>query len=135
MVRGVLHRRFHVLEGHSWRYQSVVPEGKQKDLVHRTHGGDTVVHLVSTHTLALLEHIFYWPGMQAYVKQAGEKWTEGETEPSTPDGTTSHGRSWTITPDLSREAILQIHSIFGAPLDPTREEKHGANTWRHYRTG
>ena len=56
------------LEGHRWHYQLVVPEGRWKDLVRCTHGWGTGTHLGSSRTLALLEHGFYWPGMQACLE-------------------------------------------------------------------
>ena len=69
LVHGVLHRRFHELEGRGWWYQLVVPEGRQKDLLQCMHGGAIGDHLGMAGTLALAEQGFYWPGMCADVSR------------------------------------------------------------------
>ena len=69
LVRGVLHRRFHELEGQGWRYQLVVPEGIRSDLLLGLHGGEAGAHLGTACTLALVKQGFYWPGMRANVKR------------------------------------------------------------------
>ena len=52
LIQGVLHHQFYELDGHGWRYQLVVLEGQQKNLMHRMHGG-------ATGELVLLEHGFF----------------------------------------------------------------------------
>ena len=69
LVHGVLHRRFHELEGWVWQYQLVVPEGRHKDLLERMHGGAIGAHLGKARTFALVEQGFYWPGMRADVSR------------------------------------------------------------------
>ena len=69
LVRGVLHRRYHKVEGHSWRYQLEVPEGPHEELMQRLYGGEMGANLGTDRTLVLLEHGFYWPRMPADVKR------------------------------------------------------------------
>ena len=65
LVRGVLHRRFHMLEGQGWWHQLVVPEDRRRAILQRLHGGAIGAHLGTAHTLALTEQGFYWLGMRA----------------------------------------------------------------------
>ena len=65
LVRGVLHRRFHELEGQGWRHQLVVPEDRRKIILQCLHGGVIGAHLGTPRTLALAEQGFNWPGMRA----------------------------------------------------------------------
>ena len=67
LVRGVLHRQFHELEGQGWRPQLVVPADRRGSLLQRFHGGMIGAHLGTARTLALAEQGFYWPGMRADV--------------------------------------------------------------------
>ena len=67
LVGGVLHRRFHELEGQGWRPQLVVPADQRGSLLQRFHGGMIGAHLGTARTLALAEQGFYWPGMRADV--------------------------------------------------------------------
>ena len=53
LVRGVLHRRFHELEGQGWRHQLVVPEDQRKIILH-LHGGAIGAHLGTARTLMFL---------------------------------------------------------------------------------
>ena len=45
LVGGVLHRRFHELEGQGWRPQLVVPMDRRGSLLQRFHGGMIGAHL------------------------------------------------------------------------------------------
>ena len=67
LVRSLLQRRFHELEGRGLRYQLVVPEGWLQDLVHRMHSRTIEAHLGTAQTLAVEEQGIYWPGMRADV--------------------------------------------------------------------
>ena len=69
LVGGVLHRRFHELEGQGWRPQLVVPADRRGSLLQRFHGGMIGAHLGTARTLALAEQGFYWPGMRADVSR------------------------------------------------------------------
>ena len=69
LVRGVLHRQFHELEGQGWRPQLVVPADRRGSLLQRFHGGMIGAHLGTTRTMALAEQGFYWPGMRADVSR------------------------------------------------------------------
>ena len=69
LVGGVLHRRFHELEGQGWRPQLVVPADRRSSLLQRFHGGMIGAHLGTACTLVLAEQGFYWPGMQADVSR------------------------------------------------------------------
>ena len=69
LVGGVLHRRFHELEGQGWRPQLVVPANRRGSLLQQFHGGMIGAHLGTAHTLALAEQGFYWPGMRADVSR------------------------------------------------------------------
>ena len=69
LVRGVLHRQFHELEGQGWRPQLVVPVDRRGSLLQRFHGGMIGAHLGTARTLALAEQGFYWPGMRADVSR------------------------------------------------------------------
>ena len=69
LVRGVLHRQFHELEGRGWRPQLVVPADRRGSLLQRFHGGMIGAHLGTTRTMALAEQGFYWPGMRADVSR------------------------------------------------------------------
>ena len=69
LVRGVLHRQFHELEGQGWRPQLVVPADRRGSLLQRFHGGMIGAHLGMTRTMALAEQGFYWPGMRADVSR------------------------------------------------------------------
>ena len=69
LVRGVLHRQFHELEGQGWRPQLVVPADRRGSLLQRFHGGMIGAHLGTARTLALAEQGFYWPGMRADVSR------------------------------------------------------------------
>ena len=69
LVRSVLQRRFHKLEGRELRYQLVVPEGWRQDLVHRMHSRTIGAHLGTARTLAVVEQGISWPGMRADVNQ------------------------------------------------------------------
>ena len=53
LVRGVLHRRFHELEGQGRRHQLVVPEDQRK-IILRLHGGAIGAHLGTVRTLKFL---------------------------------------------------------------------------------
>ena len=52
LVGGVLHRRFHELEGQGWRPQLVVPADRRDSLLQRFHGGMIEAHLGTARTLA-----------------------------------------------------------------------------------
>ena len=65
LVCGVLHRRFHELEGQEWRPQLVVPADRRGIIIQRFHGGAIGAHLGTARTLVLAEQGFYWPGMRA----------------------------------------------------------------------
>ena len=69
LVRGVLHRWFHELEGQGWRHQLVVPEDRCNIILQRLHRRAIGAHLGTARTLALAEQGFYWPGMQADVSK------------------------------------------------------------------
>ena len=69
LVRGVLHRQFHELEGQGWRPQLVVPADRRGSLLQRFHGGMIGAHLGTTRTMVLAEQGFYWPGMRADVSR------------------------------------------------------------------
>ena len=69
LVGGVLHRRFHELEGQGWRPQLVVPADRRGSLLQQFHGGMIRAHLGTARTLALAEQGFYWPGMRADVSR------------------------------------------------------------------
>ena len=45
LVRGVLHRQFHELEGQGWRPQLVVPADRRGSLLQRFHGGMIGAHV------------------------------------------------------------------------------------------
>ena len=65
LVPGVLHHRFHELEGQGWLPQLVIPEDWRKIILQRLHRGAIGAHLGSARTLVLVEQGFYWPGMRA----------------------------------------------------------------------
>ena len=69
LVGGVLHRRFHELEGQGWRPKLVVPADRCSIILQRFHGGAIGPHLGTARTLALAEQHFYWPGMRADVSR------------------------------------------------------------------
>ena len=69
LVSGVLHCRFHELEGQGWQPQLVVPEDRRNIILQHFHGGAIGVHLGTERTLALAEQGFYWPGMLADVSR------------------------------------------------------------------
>ena len=69
LVRGVLHHRFHELEGQGWRHQLVVPEDRRRIILQRLHVGAIGAHLGTARTLAFAEQGFYWPGMRADVSR------------------------------------------------------------------
>ena len=69
LVRGLLHRLFHELEGQGWRHQLVVPEDRSQIILQPLHGGSIGAHLGTACTLALAEQGFYWPGMRANVSR------------------------------------------------------------------
>ena len=69
LVGGVLHRRFHELEGQGWQPQLVVPADRRSSLLQRFHGGAIGAHLGTSRTLALAEQGFYWPGMRVDVSR------------------------------------------------------------------
>ena len=52
LVRRVLHRRFHELEGQGWRHQLVVPEDRRKITLQHLHGGAIGAHLGTAHSRA-----------------------------------------------------------------------------------
>ena len=53
LVGGVLHRRFHELEGQGWRPQLVLPADRCSIILQRFHGGVIGAHLGTARTLAL----------------------------------------------------------------------------------
>ena len=69
LVRGVLHRQFHEMEGQGWRPQLVVPADRRGSLLQLFHGRMIGAHLGTARTLALAEQGFYWPGMRADVSR------------------------------------------------------------------
>ena len=69
LVVGVLHRRFHELEGQGWRPQLVVPADRRSSLLQRFNGGVIGAHLGTARTLALAEQGFYSPGMRVDVSR------------------------------------------------------------------
>ena len=74
LVGGVLHRRFHELEGQGWRPQLVVPADRRSIILQRLHGGAIGAHLGTARTLALAEQGFYWPGMRVEVSRICNEW-------------------------------------------------------------
>ena len=112
LVPGVLHHRFHELEGQGWLPQLVIPE-------ERLHGGAIGAHLGTARTLVLAEQGFYWPGMRAVVSRtctecdcAMLKRRQGRWEPlhqyivGVPMERFGDRRGWAISHHLNREPIL-----------------------------
>ena len=106
LVGGVLHRRFHELEGQGWRPQLVVRADRRSSLLQRFHGGAIGAHMGTARTLAMAEQDMQRMRLRNAKETTGTAGTITSIHRRGPDGTLGDGCRRALPHHLDRKLIL-----------------------------